>query len=448
MRGAERLAARQAASRALIGFVWAWVAVGAAAQEAPQPAGEAPGTSAPEAPQAPVAAPETTGESQPTRPGRYRIGPLYLTPRLRVNTIGFDTNVLYTPTDRQADFMAMGGPALDAVLPVRGALRLKGSGGLTYLYFVRTPSQRRLMGSGQGALEWEGQRTGLILSEDYQQVKERPSFEIDRRVLFSTERQSAEIRRRLFGRVTLRVSGERMRQRVEEGEIHLGVDLRQTLSQDRQALKGDLSFGLTAKTALAFTGEASQYRLPFDNRRDADAERAMGGLRADATALISGEAMVGVVRFRPRDRSLPSTRALVANVHATLNFSAKTHLGGDYVRDLGYSGLAAVGQPFGLETETYGVRLDKDLLAGFNLELYARRSRLAGQGRMVVILPDGRSLEGLRHDTADEVGGDLGYRFRSRLRIGVAASYVTRRSTISYFGIDGLVAGLTVRYTP
>jgi hypothetical protein len=220
------------------------------------------------------------------------------------------------------------------------------------------------------------------------------------------------------------------------------------LSQDRQSLRGDLSFGLTAKTSVAVKGEEARYRMPFDDRRDADAERVMGGLRTEATALISGEAMVGVLSFRPLDRSLASTRSVVANVNATLNLSAKTRIGGDYVRDMGYSGLVAPGAAFALATEQYGVRLDKDLLGGLNLELFARRSRLAGDGRIDVTLPDGRRVEGPRRDRAEEVGGDLGYRFRSRLRIGVAVSYMKRRSTISYFGIDGLVAGLTVRYAP
>jgi hypothetical protein len=342
----------------------------------------------------------------------------------------------------------MGGPGLEAVLPVRGALRLRGSGALTYLYFVRTPSQRRLMGSGEGELEWKGRRTGLSFLADHQRLRQRPSLEIDRRVLFSTESQRADIWRRLFGRITLRVTGERTLQRVEEGETHLGVDLRQALSQDRHSLRGDISFGLTAKTSLAVKGEETRYRMPFDDRRDADAERVMGGLRTDATALISGEAMVGVLSFRPLDRSLRSTRSVVANVNATLNLTARTRFGGDYVREMGYSGLVAPGAAFALATEQYGLRLDKDLLGRFNLELFARRSRLAGDGRIAVTLPDGRQVEGQRRDTAEEVGGDLGYRFRSRLRIGVAASYMKRRSTISYFGIDGLVAGLTVRYTP
>ena len=47
-----------------------------------------------------------------------------------------------------------------------------------------------------------------------------------------------------------------------------------------------------------------------------------------------------------------------------------------------------------------------------------------------------------------EAGAELGYQFRTRVRIGVTALYTTRESTIETFGIDGLLAGLTVQYNP
>jgi hypothetical protein len=152
--------------------------------------------------------------------------------------------------------------------------------------------------------------------------------------------------------------------------------------------------------------------------------------------------------MRPRDRSLGRLRVVVADVDATLNLSSRTRIGGFYRRDIGYSAYAASASTFMLTTEQYGLRLDKDLIGNLNLELFARRSWISGDGDTEVTLPDGTTARGFRRDRADEAGGDLGYRFRSRLRIGIAASYLRRRSTISYFGIEGLLVGLTVRYTP
>jgi hypothetical protein len=392
--------------------------------------------------------PEISEETHRSRPGRFRIGPLYLTPTLRVRTIGFDTNVFYTATNRRADFMALGGPGLDAVLPVRRSLRLSGGGDVTYLYFVRTPSQRRLTGSARGQLDWGSLRSGLTLSARHETEMRRPDLELDRRVLTRTETQRVDVWRQIFGRTTLRLKGERMRRELDEGEVHLGVDLRRALSQDRYLAGGEIAYGLTVKTSIVLVAERASYRMLFDDRRDVVVDHVMGGLRTDESALISGRALVGQAWVRPGDRSFGIERLVAADVDATLNLSRRTRFGGIYSRDTGHSALAAPGAAFMLTTERYGLRLDKDLVGDFNLELFARRSRLSGAGRVVVTLPDGTVADGLRRDTADELGGDLGYRFRSRLRIGCAVSYVERRSTISYFGIDGLLVGLTVRYAP
>ena len=48
------------------------------------------------------------------RPGMWRIGSFYLTPKFRIGSVGLDTNVLYTPTDRTTDVSANGGSGLGA----------------------------------------------------------------------------------------------------------------------------------------------------------------------------------------------------------------------------------------------------------------------------------------------------------------------------------------------
>jgi hypothetical protein len=67
---------------------------------------------------------------------------------------------------------------------------------------------------------------------------------------------------------------------------------------------------------------------------------------------------------------------------------------------------------------------------------------------IVVDIPIRGLVVSVRDDKTREAGIDLGYRFRSRLRVGVAATYTDRRSTIAYFGIEGLIVGLTINYTP
>jgi hypothetical protein len=380
--------------------------------------------------------------------GRYRIGPLYLTPSFRIGTIGFDSNVLYTPTDRRPDFVAAGGPGLELVLPIRGALRWRADGTVQYQYFARTVSQRRWTGAAVTGLVWDTPRTGFAIEGRYQKQQQRPSLEVDRRVLGSMQGVGVSLTRALVGRTRLLLTGEWARHDTDLGEEHLGVDLHAQLSRDETRLVADLDHGLTIKTSVAVTADYLQSRYRFAPLRDVDIIRLQAGLRTDATALISGRALAGAAEFRPLAAGLARKRMAIWDVDATLNISSKTHIGGAVRRDIGHSALALAGSLPSLLTDTYSVRISKDLFYNLNLEVFARRTRLVNEGRVVLVVGDETTTAEQRRDTADEIGADLGYNFRSRLRIGVAASYLERRSNVSYFGIDGLLVGLTVRVIP
>jgi len=69
-----------------------------------------------------LAAPAVAQDTPPTPPasaGLFHLGPLYWTPRFRIHSLGVDTNVFYTSTDRRTDFIAHGGPASARTRPWR-----------------------------------------------------------------------------------------------------------------------------------------------------------------------------------------------------------------------------------------------------------------------------------------------------------------------------------------
>src|SRR4249919_44191 len=109
--------------------------------------------------QTPAASLPRIDEAGSERPGLFRLGALYLTPYLHIGTLGIDTNVFYTATARQADFTASGGPGLEIVRPFGSESRLRVDGGLDYLYFAKTDSQRRLNGYGSADLDLRGVKT-------------------------------------------------------------------------------------------------------------------------------------------------------------------------------------------------------------------------------------------------------------------------------------------------
>src|SRR5690242_6400106 len=68
------------------------------------------------------------GEHRAEEPGLVHLGPFYLTPLLRIGTVGLDTNVFYTPSDRQVDVSGSGGPGLRIVVPVASGFRFASEG--------------------------------------------------------------------------------------------------------------------------------------------------------------------------------------------------------------------------------------------------------------------------------------------------------------------------------
>ena len=170
--------------------------------------------------------------TEPGAPGSIRLGPVYLTPSLRIHSIGVDTNVFYTATDRRTDFIAHGGPGLEMVVPLHGALKLRADGELAYLYFARTPSQRRLTGTGFGRLGYEGLRLTTGAQYRYSETFDRLGFEVNRRV--AQTRAAGPGRPPLRHRRAVRLGGRATAARydVDDGQEFFGADLRTNLTRD------------------------------------------------------------------------------------------------------------------------------------------------------------------------------------------------------------------------
>ncbi len=126
-----------------------------------------------------------------TRPASGRVcsgsGAFYLTPYLHIGTLGIDTNVFYTPTERQTDFTASGGPGLEIVKPFGRESRFRVDGGLDYIYFAKTESQRKLNGYGNALLDIRGVKTRFAVEERYERTFSRPNYEVNDRVEQETE---------------------------------------------------------------------------------------------------------------------------------------------------------------------------------------------------------------------------------------------------------------------
>lgn len=384
-------------------------------------------------------------EVLPERPGLFRVGSFYLTPYLHVGTLGIDTNVFYTPTDRQTDFTASGGPGLEVVRPIGKLSRIRLDGGMDYVWFAKTEAQRRLNGYGSALLDLQGVRTRFALEERYATTFSRPSYEVNERVQQEAEGTQALLGRRLSERFALAIFGSRQHT-VTDSTDYLGTDLGRTLTEDRYEAGGELRLALSVKTKLVGGGEQEWHRFPVAPERDGQSTLAYGGFRTDGTALISGQALGGARFFQLESGETRS--AVYIDVDAAWAYSPKTKIGARFTRDLNYSALATTGEtPTNVQLmgELY---LDKMLTRTIYLRIFGRLGQLNSDGQVVIVTPEEGLVVAVRDDRIREAGAEFGYQFRPRVRIGVTARYSKRRSNIRTFGVDGLLAGLTVQYNP
>ncbi len=136
-----------------------------------------------------------------------------------------------------------------------------------------------------------------------------------------------------------------------------------------------------------------------------------------------------------------------ADADLTYRFGPKTELQVRYLRDVSYSPFVVTGPTPTSEGDTVTLRLQKGLGAGFDVIGFGTYMTLGTNGTITIVRDNGERATAVRNDTIREGGLDLGHWFR-KLRIGVAAVYTNRTSTISDFGIHGLLVGGTVTYQP
>ncbi len=326
------------------------------------------------------------GETTPERPGLFRAGSFYLTPYLHIGTMGIDTNVYYTATARQTDFSASGGPGLEIVRPIGKTSKLRLDGGLDYLYFARTESQRSLNGYGTVQLDLEGVKTRFFVDEHYASTYRRPSYEVNERVQQETEGTRVFLRRNLGDRHALALFGSRERVETDD-QLYLGTNVGNTLTQDTYEAGGELRRALSVKTQLVGGGEQEWYRFPREPERDGDSTLAYGGFRTDETALIAGQALAGYRWFRLDTGGERS--GFYARVDAAWKISPKTKLGARYDHDFGYSAFGTTGATPTNLNETAEIYLDKLLANNLYVRLFGRVGTLNSDGEITVVTIDG-----------------------------------------------------------
>jgi hypothetical protein len=374
------------------------------------------------------------------------LGPFRIVPRFRLGTLGLDSNVFYTATDRRADLTASGGPGADVLLPFGRAGRARVGGDLDYTFFLRTESQRRFAGGGRGGLEWRGERLAGSVEESFSRIYGRPSPEVDERLVQDDWTTLLAGRFRTPARLAIRASFEARDREVPEGSFR-GAPLAVTLTQDTDRLRLGFEYELTPKTSALLEADDQNDRFPLDASRDADSNRLYAGVRIESETRLAGRAVAGLRRFRPRDAARGAPRTLFyASAGLAYAVGPRTRLALGLERDLAFSAFDGPG-PVTLTQNAWTAGVEKGLVGRFDLRLWTARVAFRSDGALAIEQAGQLALVE-RRDVAWELGADLGYLFASRLRAGVAATWSRRRSNLADLGVRGLLLGGTLSYNP
>ncbi len=375
--------------------------------------------------------------------GQFKIGPLIVTPTIKIGSLGIDTNVQYE-RQRTTDFVASAGPGLDLALPFMDHWKFDVESSGQYLYFLRTEQLRRWTGLGSATLHWKGIGTGAHLGFGYNRDFSRPSNEVNTRVSRTIKNVSGEVERDL-GRFTLLARGLYGETRADAGQLYRGTDLTTALSTDDLSAALQLRYSLTPLTALVGEGGYKETRFPGAPVRNFAEESAGAGLRT--AGFFKGEATAGVRRTHLLTGGIPKLRAYVrANLSQRLG--RRFRLTERYDDTSSVSAFARDGLLPTYENRQFDLNLGVELTNRVDMRLGAGRAHNLSDGEVRVVTDSGQVAFAPRDDVIYDARADLGIRL-GHARLSGFVSYTTRHSVyFSDFGIQGLLAGARVEYAP
>lgn len=385
----------------------------------------------------------TLEADDPRENASLRAGPLYVSPRVELTELGFDTNVFNTAGERETDFTFTLSPTADVWLPVARRGLIKASLATDLVWYREFASERSIDPSLTLRGEAYLRRFTLFLENAFLRSRQRPSFEIDLRSRRLENTFMAGVDMRITPKLSLEVHGSRSVRDYEADAFFLGSDLEERLNRNSTGVSAVTRFYPTVLTMLALRAERFEERFPLSPLRDADNVRVTGGVEFGERALITGRAYLGVRQLSPLDEAvMPAFTGLVSDVGLSYTILGATTIGLSHRRDLYYSFEPT--QPYYVDTGI-GATVRRALGSRFDVVVTGERHTYAYRDlRLTTIAP---SNQDERVDTIWNYGGSVGYRIGRDGRLGLGVSYWTRESTtVASRAYDGLRVGTSVSY--
>jgi hypothetical protein len=398
---------------------------------------------------APAAA-QVRGE--PQQPGRFRLGPVRVTPRIELRNAGVDTNVFNSAAAPVPDTSVVLRTTLEGYVPVRGRLRLWGTGYLDFNYFRRQATERSTDFGGSGHAELPVGPFVLFGGGGGLQAHQRATIDLDERVLRQERSAYAGAETRVGSRLTLLGQASGLESRYGRTFASGGDPFRLARGLDRNTLTatGELRIKLTTLTTAVGRAEAisDRFLMQRDARGVTHSYRYLAGFQFDPLAAVNGSAMIG---FREvpvtSSGSLPPYRGTVFLANTAIPLFGRARLSIDGQRDLVFAATEADSAAGRLRNSYVSTRLAGHLELGLPFDLLGRAGGGLEGARYILPYPVGSAL--LRRAdhlyTADAsllrlVGGSL--------RVGGTVSYSRRVSNQQGSSYQGWRYGLQAELRP
>lgn len=392
--------------------------------------------------------PADAAETKKRRPGRFRVGPLYLTPKLQLKNAGVDTNVFNQRLGEVSDTSVVLSPALLAAWPVGRRLRLTSETHVDLNYFRREHSERSTDFGGEGRAELDFGPFTFFSAGGGGRSRQRFSIEIDQRVLHNERWTAAGLKVRASRRLSAALSGTG--RRYEFASLLIG-DTNIKDSLDRNELTGSLQlrYALTRQTTLVASADAIEDRFLRQTgaaSRLIRSYRYLAGFEFGEKALIHGKALAGVREF-PASISAARYRGTALTMSTSIPLLHYGLLTAAAERDVYYA-LSQVVTASSRERNTFvSTRLTAEATLDLPFSLVGRASVGREEAKFVLPYPRGDAFA-RRVDHFWTAGASLLRAFGPGVRMGGTIQWGRRVSSFPSFSYQGLRYGVQAEVVP
>jgi len=305
--------------------------------------------------------------------GRFRVGPIALTPRLELRNAGVDTNVFVTPTSPVEDTAVVLRASSDVFVPIGRRMRLAGTGWIDFNYFASEADQRSTDPGGQGRVEVDAWRLTFLAGGGGFRSRQLYSTDIDERIKRTEQWVNGGVQLRLTSRLRAEAGVESHEYRWNPTPEQ-DASVKDQLDRDSDVWKGGLRYKLTSLTMLVASAEKidDTFLVAPPGLATTTSYRYLGGFEFGERAFITGR-FVGGLRDIPSDKAgsvVPYTGPVFqGSISAPFLQRLRLNLG--YDRDVYYSATGGRLEEVILRnTYTYGrLNASLDIDAPLNLVL-------------------------------------------------------------------------------